>query len=198
MTTTFHRAAQVATIALIVTVVTQIIYVTLGNLGIEPNRQVIWSLEVLAFLVVSICGLALLPANPFVGGAVATGGILNTIQAGMGLVMFGPLADAGAVFGPVFGAVLAMAFLLYFAGKLAFGIAAIVAGLGLRRDDSGATRIVGVVTTLAGVLAVVLNAAAIALDADLTQLAGGAGTLATLLLALVIMPAVRGAGPHTR
>ncbi len=191
MTTTFHRAAQVAAIALIVTVVTQITYVTLGNLRIEPNRQVIWSIEVLAFLIISICGLALLPANPLVGGAMATGGVLNTIQAGMGLVMFGPLADAGAVFGPVFGAVLAMAFLLYFAGKMAFSVAAIVAGLGLRGDENGATRIVGVIAALAGLAAVALNAAAIALEADLTQLAGGAGTLATLMLALALVPAVR-------
>lgn len=187
MTTTFHRAAQVAAIALIVTVVTQITYVTLGNLRIEPNRQVIWSIEVLAFLIISICGLALLPANPLVGGAMATGGVLNTIQAGMGLVMFGPLAGTGAVFG----AVLAMAFLLYFAGKMAFSVAAIVAGLGLRGDENGATRIVGVIAALAGLAAVALNAAAIALEADLTQLAGGAGTLATLMLALALVPAVR-------
>lgn len=192
MTTPFTRAAQVAAIALIVTVVTQLTYVTLGNLGIEPNRQLIWSLEVLAYLAVAIAGFSMLPANPLVGGAVATGGVLNTVQAGMGLVMFAPLAGSGAVFS----AVLAMAFLLYFAGKLAFALAAIAAGLDLQRGGNGAARWVGVVALLAGLLALVCNTLAIALEADLTQLAGGSGTLAALLLALVLVPAVRGAEPE--
>ena len=186
------RIAQVTAIALTASVATQIIYVTVGNLGMEPDRQIIWSLEVLAFLAVSITGLALVRVRPLIGAAIATGGILNTIQAGMGLVMFGPLGDGGEALAPVFSAVLAMAFLLYFAGKAAFGIAALAAGATLWKDGNGATRVMGILAALAGLVAVVLNGLAIVLDAQMTYLAGGAGTAATLLLALVLVPATRG------
>ncbi|WP_338243228.1 hypothetical protein [Aurantiacibacter hainanensis] len=183
--------ARVAAIAITATVATQIIYVTLGNLGLEPNRQLIWSVEVLAFLVLAIAGLALLPARPLIGGALAAGGLLNTIQAGMGLVMFEPLGQAGEALAPVFSAVLAMAFLLYFAGKVAIGIAALAAGAILWRDAQGATRIVGAVCALTGIAAMVANALAIGLDADLTFIAGGAGTAAALFLALALVPAMQ-------
>ncbi len=188
----FLRIAQFAAIALTATVATQIIYITVGNLGMEPDRQIIWSLEVLAFLAISITGLALVRARPLVGAAIAAGGTLNTIQAGMGLVMFGPLGDGGEALAPVFSAVLAMAFLLYFAGKVAFGIAALAGGAALWKDGNGATRIMGILAALAGMLAIVLNGLAIVLDAQMTYLAGGAGTAATLLLALVLVPATRG------
>lgn len=187
MTTSFTRTAQLAAIALFATVVTQVTYITISNLGLEPNRQVIWSLEVLIFLVIGIAGLALLPARPLVGAAVAVGGILNTIQAGMGLVMFPALADTGAAFG----AVLSMAFLLYFAGKVAFGVAAVAGGLLLWSECDGATRVMGALAVLAGVVAIAVNVAAIALEANLTMIAGAAGTLAALLLAAILVPAIR-------
>lgn len=187
MTTQFTRTAQVVAVALFVTVVTQVVYITLSNLGIEPNRQVIWSLEVLTFIAIGIGGLALVPARPVVGGAVAAGGLLNTIQAGMGLVMFPALADTGAGFG----AVLAMAFLLYFAAKVALGVAAVAAGLLLWRECDGAARLVGAAAALAGLAAIAANAMAIALEADLTMVAGAAGTLAALLLAAALVPVMR-------
>ncbi|MGB3796811.1 MAG: hypothetical protein WA957_10970 [Alteraurantiacibacter sp.] len=162
----------------------------------EPARQIIWSLEVLAFLTVAISGLALLPARPLIGAAIAAGGIVNTIQAGMGLVMFGPLGEGGDAVAPVFTAVLSMAFLLYFAGKVAFGVAALAAGVAIWRGAHGATRIMGGLAALTGLIAVGLNALAIIPETQITYVAGGAGTVATLLLALVLVPAMRGAAPE--
>ncbi len=184
MTTHFTSFARAAAIALIVTVATQIIYITLSNLGTEPNRAVIWSTEVLAFLAISVCGLALLPARPLIGAGLAVGGVLNVIQAGMGLVMFPPLMEAGEALAPVFSAVLAMAFLLFHAGKVAFGVAAIAAGQMLWSGERGMAKIIGVLAGLTGLAAVTLNAAAIVPGTDLMFPAGAAGTAAALFLAL--------------
>lgn len=190
MTFSPTRAAQVAAIAMIVTVVTQILYITLPDLGVAVDRDVVWSLEVLSFIVISVAGLALVAARPLIGAAIAIFGIFNTIQAGSGLVMFGPLIEGGEALAPVFSAVLAMAFLLYHAAKVALAFGAIGAGLLLNGSTTGLTRLVAIAAALAGLAALVLNAAAIATDADLMFAAGGAGTAATLLLALVLKQAV--------
>lgn len=178
--------ARIAAFALIVTVVTQIIYITVSNMGGTPNRPVIWSTEVLAYLAIAIGGMALLPARPLLGAAIAIGGILNTIQVGMGLVMFPPLSGAGEALGPVFSAVLAMAFLLFHAGKIAFGVAAIAIARALWSEAHGLAKIIGALAGLTGLAAVVLNAAAIVPDTDLMFPAGAAGTAAALFLALAL------------
>ncbi|KLI62977.1 hypothetical protein [Aurantiacibacter marinus] len=176
--------ARAAAIALIITVATQIIYITLSNTGVTPNRQVIWSTEVLAFLAISVTGLVLLPVRPLIGAGLAVGGVLNVIQAGMGLVMFPPLMEAGDALGPVFSAVLAMAFLLFHAGKVAFGVAA----MAIARDlwhTGGVARAIGALAGITGLAAALLNAIAIAMaDNDLMFPAGAAGTAAALFLAL--------------
>lgn len=183
MPTHFTNTARVAALALIVTVATQIIYITLSNLEITPNRQVIWSTEVLAFLAIAVSGLALLPARPLIGAGLAVGGVLNVIQAGMGLVMFPPLMEAGEALAPVFSAVLTMAFLLFFAAKVSFGVAAIAAARELW-STGGAAKIIGALAGIAGLVAIALNAAAIAVGSDLTFPAGAAGTATALFLAL--------------
>ena len=182
----FTTIARVAATAMIVTVATQIIYITVSNMGATPDREVIWSIEVLAFLTMCISGLALLPARPVLGAGIAVGGILNVIQAGMGLVMFPPLLEAGEALAPAFSAVLAVAFLLFHAGKVAFGVAAIAVARELWSGGERVAKIIGALAGLGGLAAVALNAAAIFPQTDITYPAGAAGTVAALLLALAL------------
>ncbi|WP_271078621.1 hypothetical protein [Aurantiacibacter sp. MUD61] len=183
MQSTFTAAARMAAIALLITVITQIIYIAISNSGGTPPRDILWGIETVTFAFMAIAGLALLPARPLIGAGIAAGGIFNTIQSGMGLVMFGPLMDGGEALAPVFGAVLSMAFLLYFAAKLAIGFAALAAALCLW-GSKGIAKIVGALTGVAGLAAMALNIAAIFPATDLTFPAGGAGTAAAALLAL--------------
>ena len=159
MTTGFKGAAQIAAIALLITVVTQIFYITISNGGGTPPRDIIWSVETIVFVVLALSGLVMLPARPLIGAGLATGGILNTIQAGMGLVMFGPLMEGGEALAPVFSAVLAMAFLLYFTAKIAFGVAAVAAAVALWQA-SGGGKIIGPLAGLTGLAAIAINTAA--------------------------------------
>lgn len=178
--------SRIAATALIVTVATQIIYIMVSNLGGTPNRPMIWSTEVLALIAIAISGLALVHARPVLGAGIAVGGVLNVIQAGMGLVMFPPLLEAGEAMTPAFSAVLALAFLLFHAGKVAFGVAAIAIARELWSGADGFAKIVGALAGLSGLVALVLNVAAIVPDMDLTYPAGAAGTAATLFLALAL------------
>ncbi|WP_340588872.1 hypothetical protein [Erythrobacter alti] len=186
MNSQFTATARIVAAALIVTVATQIIYITVSNMGGTPNRPVLWSTEVVAFIAMAIGGLALLPSRPVIGAGIAVGGMLNVIQASMGLVMFAPLTEAGEAMAPAFSAVLSMAFALFFAGKVAFGVAAIAAGRALWSGEAGFARIIGALAGLAGLAAVVLNALAIFPGTDLTFPAGGAGTAAALFLAMAL------------
>lgn len=193
MSNTLRRTSDFAALALLVTVATQVLYVASGALGITPDRDIVWGLEVVAFLAVAIFGLALVPASPVAGAAIGLGGAFNMIQAGMGLVMFGPLGEAGEALAPAFQAVLAGAFLLYFAGKVAFALAGILLGLGLWKGASGAPKFLGLAAVITGVIALVLNLlmtfggmqTTIA-GMGLMFPAGGAGTAATLFLALIL------------
>lgn len=187
MTTSLNRAARITAIALLAIVVTQVLYISLGNFGITPNRQAIWGFETIAFGAIALFGMALLPARPIVGSAIGLGGTLNLAQAGMGLVMFGPLGEAGEPLGAAFQAVLAMAFLLYFAGKAAFAVGGIVLGWSQWQAGAGAAKIVGLLAALTGVAGLITNLVAVVIGmGDITFIAGAAGTAATLFLALAL------------
>ncbi len=197
MTSSFHRISQIAALALIVTVATQLLYVSAGAFGITPNRNVVWGLEVVAFLIVGIFGLALVPARPVAGAAIALGGMLNVIQAGMGLVMFGPLGEGGDALGPVFQAVLAFAFLLYFAAKAAFAIAGVSLGRGLWKSASGPAKILGAAAIVTGAVSLVASTIMIfggmqtsIGETGLLFPAGGIGTAATLFLAVILTASI--------
>ena len=190
---TARRSAQLAAVALISLVVTQIVYISLSESGLDIDRPVIWTVEAIAYLAVTV--FALVPAlrgaaQPASWVAIAAGGLLNVIQVGMGIAMFPPLMEAGEALAPAFAAVLAGAFFLYFAGKVLFGFAALALGLAQARSGQGAARWVGGLAALAGLAAMVLNVAAILVGREATFAAGASGTLATLLLALQLTRAL--------
>ena len=64
-----HRAAQIIAAALIVTAITQLVYVTLGGGGISHIAYPIWRIETLSALVVALFAFVILKQNPLVGGA---------------------------------------------------------------------------------------------------------------------------------
>lgn len=193
---TARRSAFITAFALISLVVTQIIYIVLYDSGMEIDRPVIWTVEAIAFLAVTV--FAMVPAvrgERFAAAwiAIAAGGLLNTIQVGMGIAMFPPLMEAGEAMAPAFSAVLVGAFFLYFVGKVLFGFAAANLGVAAFREHVGLRKALGAIAVLAGLAAMVLNVAAILIGREGTFAAGAAGTTATLLLALLLTRSVRSA-----
>jgi hypothetical protein len=196
-----NRAAQLVATALVVTAITQMVYVILDGGGKSHVAYPIWRIETLSALVVSLFSFVIVKRNALVGGCLAVGGIFNLIQTGMGLTMFYQLGYGGdAPPNPVFVPVLRMSFFLYFAAKAALGVAAIILGMELWQTIAGGMwRIVGLLVGLAGLGALLLNAAALTMGLGVVPFAGAVGVVAAVFTALalirVIKPADTGPSP---
>jgi len=187
------RYLQAVPLAMIVLVVTQLSYVVLSNSGFEMHRMVIWTTEAVAFLGITVLALVALAQNSRLApawAAIAVGGVLNVVQVGMGLAMFGPLKDAGEAMAPAYEAVVAGAFFLYFAGKWLFGLAAILVGAVMLRG-TGLAKAAGVLAILSGLAAMAVNLLGMATGMAWIFPAGAAGTAATLLLAIALAMTLR-------
>ncbi|ASR50339.1 hypothetical protein [Blastomonas fulva] len=187
------RYLQAVPLAMIVLVVTQLSYVVLSNSGFEMHRMVIWTTEAVAFLGITVLALVALAQNSRLApawAAIAVGGVLNVVQVGMGLAMFGPLKDAGEAMAPAYEAVVAGAFFLYFAGKWLFGLAAILVGAAMLRG-TGLAKAAGVLAILSGLAAMAVNLLGMATGMAWIFPAGAAGTAATLLLAIALAMTLR-------
>ncbi|MGB7407586.1 MAG: hypothetical protein WA908_03710 [Pontixanthobacter sp.] len=189
---TARRSAQIAATLLIAIVVTQLVYFALSSAGMDINRMIIWTTEAVAFLGISVFAMIPLARGSQFSAAwaaIAVGGMLNVIQVGMGLAMFGPVKDAGEAMAPAFQAILAGAFFLYFTGKFLFAAASIVIGLGLFREAKAAAKFAGVLAIVGGIAALLVNLYAMAVGMDAVFLAGATGTAATLFLGFAIIAA---------
>jgi len=187
------RYLQAVPLAMIVLVVTQLSYVVLSNSGFEMHRMVIWTTEAVAFLGITVLALVALAQKSRLApawAAIAVGGVLNVVQVGMGLAMFGPLKDAGEAMAPAYEAVVAGAFFLYFAGKWLFGLAAILVGAAMLRG-TGLAKAAGVLAILSGLAAMAVNLLGMATGMAWIFPAGAAGTAATLLLAIALAMTLR-------
>ncbi|MGQ2940609.1 MAG: hypothetical protein ACT6Q7_08390 [Blastomonas fulva] len=187
------RYLQAVPLAMIVLVVTQLSYVVLSNSGFEMHRMVIWTTEAVAFLGITVLALVALAQNSRLApawAAIAIGGVLNVVQVGMGLAMFGPLKDAGEAMAPAYEAVVAGAFFLYFTGKWLFGLAAILVGAAMLRG-TGLAKAAGVLAILSGLAAMAVNLLGMATGMAWIFPAGAAGTAATLLLAIALAMTLR-------
>nr|WP_137677719.1 hypothetical protein [Parerythrobacter lutipelagi] len=185
-----RRSAQIVAVALVSMVVTQLVYFTLSSQGAEINRPVIWTVEAVAFLAIAVFALVALAkgrALTAAWAAIATGGMINAIQVGMGLAMFGPVKDAGEAMAPAFEAILAGAFFLYFSGKFLFGFGAILFGLGAVKCGNGIGKALGGLAVVSGAAAMLANTGAMAQGMALMLPAGASGTAATLFLAAAII-----------
>lgn len=181
------KAEAILPVLLGAIVLTQIVYVAKSALKIEIASAAIWSVEALLFLAIAVIGLvaALQKSRLLACTCIAIAGMVNVLQVGMGLTMFGPLFDAGEPLIPVYESVVAMAFFLFFSGKLLFGCAAIVVGMDLRRSG-GAVRLVGLTGIAAGLVAMLVNFGGMAVGMDWLYPAGATGTIATVLLAVAL------------
>jgi hypothetical protein len=196
-----NHAAQLVATALVVTALTQVVYVLLGGGGNSHIAYPIWRIETLSALVVALFSFVIIKRNALVGGCLAVSGVFNVIQTGMGLTMFYQLGYGGdAPPNPVFFPVLRMSFFLYFAAKAALGVAAIMLGVALWQTIAGGLwRIVGLLVGTAGLGALLLNAAAMLMGLGVVPYAGAVGVVAAVLTALalirVIKPADSGPAP---
>lgn len=192
-----RHTAFYAALCMIIVVITQALYMInrSAELGIDPT--IIWTIEAATFLAMTVFALVTLMGSTgmqIAWAAIAAGGLLNVIQVGMGLAMFGPLKDAGEAMAPAFQAVLAGAFFFYFAGKFLFGIAGTVLGWALFKRAAPMWKLVGGLSVITGLAAAAANLAGMAVGMDMVILAGAAGTAVTLLAAIAaIMMAKNGA-----
>ncbi|MBD2840883.1 thiamine biosynthesis protein ThiC [Erythrobacter rubeus] len=197
MVFTAHRAAQIVAFLLVSVVATQALYTALYLSAPDIVRTPIWGVEALLFL-----GIAAFSASPLVQsrlhtvgwGAIFASAILNVVQVGVGITMFGPFGEmAGNIdaAGPAAGAVVAFSFFVYNAAKVLLGFAALTFGLGQMRTGTGAAKVIGVLAVLAGIAAVVTNFIVMAFGRMDVVPSGAAGVAATLLLAFTLTHAVR-------
>ncbi len=188
-----NHAAQLIAAALVVTAITQLVYVILGGGGNSHIAYPIWRIETLSALVVALFSFVILKRNALVGGCLAVAGIFNVIQTGMGLTMFYQLGYGGETPpNDVFFPVLRMSFFLYFAAKAALGVAAITLGMELwQTPDGGVWRNAGLLVALAGFAALLLNGAAMMLGLGVVPSAGAAGTVAALFTALALIRVIK-------
>ncbi len=190
---TFKRTAQIVGILLLAAAVTQAVYTALYVAEMDVPRQLLWGTEGFLFVVMAaFAGAAALQAkhHHLAWAAIAFAAVLNVVQVGVGLTMFGPfgeVAGGNEALAPLIGGVVAFSFMVYNAAKVLLALAAIT--LGLAKLSAG-SKILGGLTALIGAIAFITNALSMGMGRDFSgelPLAGGSGVLATLLLAIVLL-----------
>ncbi len=189
---TQKRNVQIIGGLLILAALTQAIYTFLYVQELDVPRQLLWGTEGVIFTILAaFAGSALVASARYRLGfaAITAAAILNVVQVGVGLTMFGPFFEvAGEVpaFEPAAAAVVAFSFMVYNAAKMLLGLAALVFG---RAMMAGGSKALGRLTLLVGGVALVANGISLAAGRDVfgeLPLAGGTGVLATVLLALCL------------
>jgi len=193
MDLTHSRTVKVTATLLLLTAISQPIYTALYVKAPEFDRQFLWGLEGLLFvLLAAFAGSALVMAKRYTLGfsAIAFSALLNVMQVGIGLTQFGPFraaTEANAEFDVVKSSVIALSFFFYNAAKILLGLAAIVFG-SAKMSEGG--KALGGIAILVGAVAFVTNTLVMmfglnGLDGIMsTRIAGASGVVATLLLAL--------------
>ena len=186
MVVSSHRAAWIAAAMLIITVLTQVLYVGAGEATSRGLGKFLWRVETVAYLVLSLYALRLVRQYPLTAAGLLLGGLLNVLQLGIGLHLFEPLRAEG-VPEAISSAIVHFAFFLYFAGKFAIGFAAVALGQVLFRSGMGALGWTGIVAMLAGISAICLATLAM-LGSEMRFVfpAGAAGTVAALLAGIAL------------
>lgn len=197
---TFERTVKTVAILLIALVVTQAVYTGLYLAEMNPPRTALWGLEGLLFTILAaFAGAAMVQAGQYIVGwsAIAFSAVLNVVQVGVGLTMFGPFRAAAEnveALAPAAAAVVAFSFFVYNAAKILLGLAALI--FGVARMNTGAKLLGGSAAT-AGVVAMAANTGVMALGRDSfipSPLAGGSGVIATVLLAVCLWSVLRDEG----
>ncbi len=186
------RCAQVAAAILLTTAITQGIYTGLYASGMTPPRQLLWGGEAFLFVMLAaFAGAAQGQARSLHLGwsAILGAAILNVVQVGVGLTLFGPfreVAEALPEAAPAAGAIVAFSFMVYNAAKVLLALAAIVFGMAKLGAGSKA---LGGLTVAIGAIAFVSNTLSMALGRGFSgelPIAGASGVVATVLLAMCL------------
>lgn len=203
------RSQQILVVALIATVVLQIIYmVSLGGpQPAEPGAPTtgadviryfdergsevttVWAIEAVAFLAIAVGAFLALThgvAHKLALVALGLSGIFNTVQIGIGLAMFEPAARVGGDDPALFYTFVSGAFFFYFAAKALIGLAGLSLGASVLRRKGGLAKALGGLAALSGLAAIVANIAGMAVGFPALFAAGAAGTVATLFAALAL------------
>jgi len=197
MELTQSRTVKIVAILLLLAAISQLTYVALSRYAPDIDRQLLWGVEGLIFvLMAAFAGSALVMAKRYTLGfsAIAFSAVLNVMQAGVGLTQFGPFRAAAAAnpdLGGVAFSVIAFSFFGYNAAKILLGLAAIVFGMAKMGDGN---KVLGGAAVLAGAVAFVANTLIMIYGIQgfvPRPLAGGSGVLATLLLAFCLFSVSR-------
>jgi hypothetical protein len=190
---TLKRTAQLVAGLLLLAALTQAVYTALYLAEANVPRQLLWGTEGLLFvLLAALAGSALAQAGRLhlAWSAIMAAAVLNVVQVGVGLTLFGPFFEAAGeaeALAPAAGAVVAFSFMVYNAAKVLLALALIV--FGADRLVAG-SRLLGGASVAVGIVALVSNAASMAAGRDVfgeLPLAGGSGVLATVLLAVCLL-----------
>lgn len=182
------RTTGIVAILLLVAAITQAVYTALYIAEADVPRQLLWGSEGLLFLLLAaFAGSALAQARSahLAWSAIFAAAILNVVQVGVGLTMFGPFGEAAReveALRPAAGAVVAFSFMVYNAAKALLALALIVFGL-------ARGKVLGGLSALIGAVALVSNTLSMAMGRDFSgelPIAGGSGVLATVLLAVCL------------
>ncbi|MEM7781175.1 MAG: thiamine biosynthesis protein ThiC [Pseudomonadota bacterium] len=187
----FKRNATFTAIILLIAAVTQAVYTAMYVAEMTPPRQLLWGSEGFLFVMLgAFAGAAMAQAKSLHLGwsAILGAAILNVVQVGVGLTMFGPfreVAQAVPDAAPAASGVVAFSFMVYNAAKVLLALAAIV--FGMAKMGAG-DKALGGLTVAIGAIAFVSNTLSMALGRGFTEIpiAGGSGVLATILLAVVL------------
>ena len=189
---TQSRTVKIVAILLLLAAITQPIYTALYLGAPDVDRQFLWGLEGLLFvLLAAFAGSALVMAKRYTLGfsAIAFCAVLNVVQVGVGLTQFGPFREAAELNPDLSGvavSVVAFSFFGYNAAKILLGLAAIVFGMAKMNQGGKA---LGGLTALVGVVAFVANTLVMMFGLQgfvPSPVAGGSGVVATLLLAICL------------
>ncbi|MEM9311423.1 MAG: thiamine biosynthesis protein ThiC [Pseudomonadota bacterium] len=185
-----HTVSVVAWL-LVAAAVTQAVYTGMYAAEMTPPRQLLWGTEGFLFVMLgAFAGAAMAQAKSLhlAWSAILGAAILNVVQVGVGLTMFGPfreVAQAVPEAAPAASGVVAFSFMVYNAAKVLLALAAIV--FGMAKMGAGA-KALGGLTVAIGAIAFVSNTLSMALGRGFTEypIAGGSGVLATILLAVCL------------
>lgn len=192
MELTQSQTVKVTAILLLLAAISQPIYTALYLGAPEIDRQLIWGIEGIIFVVLAaFAGSALVMAKRYSLGfsAIAFSAALNVVQVGVGVTQFGPFREAATANPEMAGvaySVVAFSFFGYNAAKILLGLAAIVFGMAKMKQGG---KILGGLTVLFGAAAFATNAIIVMISRDgflPSPVAGGTGVVATLLLALCL------------
>ena len=193
---TLKSNVKIIAALLLIAAITQAVYTGLYVAEVDVPRQLLWGFEGFLFVILAaFAGSALAQARRFyiVWSAIAMSAVLNVVQVGVGLTMFGPfreVAVANEALEPLAGSVVAFSFMVYNAAKVLLALAAIAAGLAkMAAPNGGGGKALGTLTAVIGAIAFITNTLSMAMGRGFSgdlPLAGGTGVLATILLALCL------------